>query len=155
MTTHFPADSAGKEPACNAGDLGSIPGSGRYPGVRHGNPLQYSCLENPYGQRSLVGYSPQGHKQSDMTEWLEPSFEKRSTKMANTVWNFKSNFVSVFKIFLIKKETLEAYQLILLFFQKQRQKLCLKGHASIMIIKQFLKNYLTQYSTQLEKYSKT
>ena len=38
--------------------------------------------------------------------------------MANTVWNFKSNFVSVFKIFLIKKETLEAYQLILLFFQK-------------------------------------
>ena len=40
--------------------------------------------------------------------------------MENTVWSFKSNFVSVFKIFLIKKETLEAYQLILLFFQKQR-----------------------------------
>ena len=54
----FPGGSDGKEPACNAGDLGSIPGSGRYPGGRHGNPLQYSCLENPYGQRSLVGYSP-------------------------------------------------------------------------------------------------
>ena len=35
-----------KEPACNAGDLGSIPGSGRSPGEGNGNPLQYSCLEN-------------------------------------------------------------------------------------------------------------
>ena len=39
--------SDGKESAYNAGDLGSIPGSGRSPGERHGNPLQYSCLENP------------------------------------------------------------------------------------------------------------
>ena len=37
-------------------------------GGGHGNPLQYSCLENPHGQRSLVGYSPQGHKESDTTE---------------------------------------------------------------------------------------
>ena len=36
----------------------------------HVNPLQYSCLENPQGQRSLVGYSPWGHKELDMTEWL-------------------------------------------------------------------------------------
>ena len=35
---------------------------------RHGNPLQYSCLENPHGQRSLVGYGPEGHKELDMTE---------------------------------------------------------------------------------------
>ena len=45
----------------NAGDItdsGSIPGSGRSPGGGHGNPLQYSCLENPHGQRSLAGYSP-------------------------------------------------------------------------------------------------
>ena len=34
-------------PACNAGDLGSIPGSGRFPGGGNGNPLQYCCLENP------------------------------------------------------------------------------------------------------------
>ena len=40
-------DSDGKEFACNAGDLGSIPGLGRSPGGGHGNPLQYSCLENP------------------------------------------------------------------------------------------------------------
>ena len=55
----------------NAGDvrdMGSIPGLGRSPGGGHGNPLQCSYLENPHGQRSLVGYSPQGHKESDTTE---------------------------------------------------------------------------------------
>ena len=41
-------------------DLGLIPGSGRSPGGQHGNALQYSCLENPHGQRSLAGYSPRG-----------------------------------------------------------------------------------------------
>ena len=43
----FPGGSDSKEPACNAGDLGLIPGSERYPGQRNGNALQYSCLENP------------------------------------------------------------------------------------------------------------
>ena len=43
----FPGSSARKEFACNAGDLGSIPGSGGSPGEGNGNPLQYSCLENP------------------------------------------------------------------------------------------------------------
>ena len=42
----FPHGSVGKESACNAGDQGSIPGSGRSPGEGNGNPLQYSCLEN-------------------------------------------------------------------------------------------------------------
>ena len=43
----FPGGSDGKESAYNAGDQGSIPGSGRSPGEGNGNPLQYSCLENP------------------------------------------------------------------------------------------------------------
>ena len=43
----FPGGSDGRESACNAGDLGSIPGLGRSPGRGHSNPLQYSCLENP------------------------------------------------------------------------------------------------------------
>ena len=43
----FPGGSDGKESACNAGNLGSIPGSGRSRGEGNGNPLQYSCLENP------------------------------------------------------------------------------------------------------------
>ena len=61
----FPGDSDGKEYACNAGDLGSITGLGRSPGGGHGNPLQYSCLEDPHEQRSLMGYGPWGHKESD------------------------------------------------------------------------------------------
>ena len=56
----FPGGSDGKESACNAEDLDSIPGFGRSPGGGHGNPLQYSCLENPHGQRNLEGYSPWG-----------------------------------------------------------------------------------------------
>ena len=51
-------------------DLGLIPGLARSPGGRHGNPLQYSCQENPHGQRSLMGYNPWGRKQSDKTKWL-------------------------------------------------------------------------------------
>ena len=43
----FPGGSDGKASACNVGDLGSIPGLGRSPGEGNGNPLQYSCLENP------------------------------------------------------------------------------------------------------------
>ena len=54
--------SIGKESACNAGDLSSIPGLGISPGGGHGNPLQYSGLENPHGQRSLVGYTPWSRK---------------------------------------------------------------------------------------------
>ena len=45
-TSHFPGDSDGKESACNVGDLGLIPGSGRSPGESNGNPLQYSFLQN-------------------------------------------------------------------------------------------------------------
>ena len=62
-----------KNPPLNAGDkgdIGLIPGLGRFLGGGHGNPLQYSCLENLYGQRSLVGYSPWGRKELDMPERL-------------------------------------------------------------------------------------
>ena len=64
----FPCGSHGKESAYNVGDLGSIPGRGRSPGGGHGNPLQYFCLENPHGERCLVGYSPSGCKELDTTE---------------------------------------------------------------------------------------
>ena len=56
------SSSVSKESACNAGDPGSIPRSGRSPGEGNGNPLQYSWLENPHGQRGLAGYSPWGRK---------------------------------------------------------------------------------------------
>ena len=60
----FPGTSAGKK-SCNAGDLGSITRLGTFPGEGHSNPLQYSCLENSHGQRSLVDYGLCGHKESD------------------------------------------------------------------------------------------
>ena len=111
-------NSAGKEFACNAGDPGSIPGSGsspgegigyllqhswaslvtqmvgihlqcgrpgfspwlrRSPGGGHGNPLKYSCLVNPHGQRSLAGYSPCGHRESDTTKQLSTAHSKRTS----------------------------------------------------------------------------
>ena len=55
----FPGDSDGIESICNLGDLGLIPGLGRSPGGGHGDPFQYSCLENPHRERSLAGYSLQ------------------------------------------------------------------------------------------------
>ena len=67
----FPGGSDGEESACNVGDLGSIPELGRSPGGGHGNPLQYSWLENPRGQRSLVGSSPWGRKESGTAELAE------------------------------------------------------------------------------------
>ena len=60
--TGFPGSSAGKESAYNAGNLGSIPGLAKAPGGGHGNPPQYSCLENSHGQRSLACCSPWGHR---------------------------------------------------------------------------------------------
>ena len=60
-----------KNTPASAGDVrgtASTPGWGRSPARGHGNPLQYSCLKNPTGQRILAGYSPLGHKESDMTD---------------------------------------------------------------------------------------
>ena len=62
-----------KNPPANAGDvsdMGSIPGSGKFPRGEHGNPLQYSCLGESHGQRSLAGYGPEGRKESDTTEQM-------------------------------------------------------------------------------------
>ena len=64
----FPGGSNGKEIICNVGDLGLITELERSSGGGHGNPFQYTCLENSHGQRKLVGYSPWGCKVSDVTE---------------------------------------------------------------------------------------
>ena len=69
----LPGGPDGKEFVCNAGNPGSIPGSGRSPGEENGNPLQYSCLENTMDSSmdsplSMVYYSPWGCKESDTTE---------------------------------------------------------------------------------------
>ena len=64
----FLGGSDSKESTCNVGDLGSTPELGRSPGGGHGNPLHYSCLEDPKEQRILAGCCPWGRKELDMTE---------------------------------------------------------------------------------------
>ena len=66
----FPDSSDGKESACSAGDSGSIPGLGRSPEEGNGNPLQYSCLENPMDGGNLTGYNPWGGRELDTAERL-------------------------------------------------------------------------------------
>ena len=70
FTCSFPGGSVVKHQPVSARDKGSIPGSGRSPGRGNTSPSQYSCLENPMDERSLVDQSPWGHKESDTTERL-------------------------------------------------------------------------------------
>ena len=70
LLCQFPGGPDSEDSACSAGVPGSLLGSGRSPGEGNGNPLQCSCLENPTDRGSLVGYSPWGGKESDMTERL-------------------------------------------------------------------------------------
>ena len=71
----FPVGSSSKESACNVGDRGSIPGSGRSPGGRNGYPLHILSGEF-HGQWSLEGHGPWGHKESDTTEQLTLSLSQ-------------------------------------------------------------------------------
>ena len=66
MPGGFPG-SSGKESACQAGDSGSVPGSGRSPGEGHNNPLQYSCLENSTERGAWWAIVHRVAKESDMT----------------------------------------------------------------------------------------
>ena len=79
----FPGGSKSKESAYNAGDLKSTPGSGRYPGGGHGNPLQNSFLENPMDRGAWQAYSLWGRKESDMTE--------RLTVLLSKGWNLSKS----------------------------------------------------------------
>ena len=89
----FPDNSVDKESACNARDLGLIPGFGRAPGEGNGYPLQYSGLQNSM-DRGLVGYSLWGCKESDMTKRLSLSASLTTLKPL-TVWittNYRKSF---------------------------------------------------------------
>ena len=69
VSSGFPGGSDGEESTCNAGDWGSVPGSGWSPGEVHGNPLQYSCLENPM-DRGAWRATLHSASNVDTTEWL-------------------------------------------------------------------------------------
>ena len=70
----FPCGSAGEESACNAGDLGSIPGLGRSPGEGKGYPLRYSGLENS------MDYTLRGIQQAKILEWIAFPFSRGSSQ---------------------------------------------------------------------------
>ena len=72
----FSGGSVVKNPLASARDSSSILGSGRFPGEGNGNPLQYSCLENPKDRGAWWGYNPPGLKESDTTEHTHISVGK-------------------------------------------------------------------------------
>ena len=90
----FPGGSEDKGSTCSVGDLGLIPGWGRSPGGGHGSPLQYSCLENPQGHRSLWGYRLWGCTELDATEAAKQQQQPTGPRLeaspqltpARTVW---------------------------------------------------------------------
>ena len=75
--TCFPSGLDGKESTCNAGDSDSIPGSGRSPGEGNGNPLQYSCLENPMDREAWWATVHAVAKSQKWLKWLTFSFSFR------------------------------------------------------------------------------
>ena len=91
----FPGGWDDKESACNLGDLGVILGLGRSREGGHGNPLQYSCLENPLGQRNLAGYSPWGCKECDMTKQLSTQHRKKMSNRRTEICKTKKQILDM------------------------------------------------------------
>ena len=89
----LPGQLRSKESACNARDLGSIPGSGTYPGEGNGNPLQYSCLKNSMDRRTWQAIVHRGHKESNT-----------HIKVVNTLTEIRKHKDKNFKI-ILKMET--------------------------------------------------
>ena len=86
--------------------MGSIPGSGRSPGGENGNPLQYSCLENHHGQRSLVGCSPWGGKELDMSEVTQHALaEPQAFIFLPTVCSKQSRLFSIMLLKILPVST--------------------------------------------------
>ena len=104
----FPGGSDGEESTCNVGDLDSIPELGRSPGGGHGYPLQYSFLENPRGQSSLVGCNPWGRKESDTSEQLSTVCAHTRAHTHTHIFFFRFFFIiGYFKILNIHPYTIQ------------------------------------------------
>ena len=109
------------------GDPGSVPGLGRSPGEGNGNPLQWvlhSCLENSHGGKSLVGYSPQGRRESDTTELLHFT--------SNPQYQHKLTLEKVLK----KKKGKKMLQLSTQPFDKKRKDRDLKEQKQMWVLTQ-------------------
>ena len=108
LKNRYKGFSGGKEPPANAGDArdsGLIPGSGKFPGVGNGNPLQYSCLRNPMDRR-LVGYSPQVYRESDTTEYTKKCINRYiliSYKGTSLIAQLVKNLPAIWFDFWVRK----------------------------------------------------
>ena len=98
MVGAFPGGSDSKESTCSVGDLSLIPGLGRSPGGGHGNPLQYSCLENPMDQKSLAGYKSIGSQRVRLD-----LAGRHSIYLYNVSFSFSSKVSSEFKYLNYKR----------------------------------------------------
>ena len=88
----FLGGSDGKEPVCNVGDLGSIPGLGRFPGGGHGNPLQESCLENPMDREA---WRVTVYRVTKSQTWLkQPSAHTAQHKYVNLTFHYRHIYAS-------------------------------------------------------------
>ena len=113
----FPGGSDNKASACNVGDRGSIPGSGRSPGEGNGNPLQHSCLEKSHGRRSLIGYIPWGLRVRPWATTLSLSTTSLNIHLTSSTGILKgTNFLKlwilkwVIELITIEKAELESNQ---------------------------------------------
>ena len=98
----FPCSSVGKESACSAGDLGSIPGLGRSPGEENGNPFQYPCLENLMDRRAwgaaVHGVTKSRTRLSDWTELNTLQYSCLENSIDRWVWRVKHNWATQFHL---------------------------------------------------------
>ena len=99
-------------------EMGLIPGLETFPGGGLGNPLQYSCRENPHGQRSLAGYSPRGRKESDTTEWFHFTWQCYSRKNCLSILLTHTNPQKALKGGRKPREGRSGYSVILEFKNK-------------------------------------
>ena len=93
-----PAKKKKKESTCNAGDVSSISGPGRSPGGKHGNPLQYSCQENPMDREAWQATVHGVAKELDMTEWLNNNNRMKNSqshRAEEECWVWKLSSVKV------------------------------------------------------------
>ena len=95
--TRLRTSQAGKEPACRCRRLGSHPWVGNIPRGKKWQPAPVFSAREIHGPRSLVGYSPRGHKESDMAKRLETHIPYRNRKEVVRSWSFEVCFVSVRK----------------------------------------------------------
>ena len=97
----FPGGSDGKESACSVQDQGLIPGLGKSPEKVNGNPLQYSCLENPKDREASRTSIPRtsSHKELHMTERLTHTHTHTHTKERLRKWNYACQGEGIFREF--------------------------------------------------------